>query len=128
MNQTAQLINELKNAGEDFEWYPTTDEIIRKVARDVPSCLDWHRRRGHGGKVKLLDIGAGDGRVLTDIAAASDGDHGFELFAIEKSMTHIANMPKKIVVIGTDLNENTLVESRSTRSFATRPTRNSSTG
>lgn len=97
------LINKLKENDEDFEWYPTTDEIIRTVTRDI--CDE--RDRGPC----VLDIGAGDGRVLTAIAKqlkSIDQYNIAELFAIEKSFTHLSAMPKGITVIGTDFEQQSL--------------------
>jgi hypothetical protein len=38
-----KLLTQLKNAEQDFEWYPTTDEMLQAVARhcgDIYSLLD----------------------------------------------------------------------------------------
>lgn len=110
---TAQMLSELKAAGQDFEWYPTTNEIIQKVAIDIK--LKFNRSRNG---ISVLDIGAGDGRALIGIRSLcnAESDRSWEsvsianLFAIEKSTLHIANMPKDIVVIGTDFHEQTLVD------------------
>ena len=106
-----QLVEKLKAAGEDAEFYPSSDEIIERVASDI-------RTRESGGrdkKLSVLDIGAGDGRVLTKLSSLVDHEDWFrrisiESFAIEKSTVHIANMPKGVVVIGTDFREQTLVD------------------
>jgi len=42
-----KLLTQLKNAEQDFEWYPTTDEMLQAVARH---CGDIY---------SLLDVGAG---------------------------------------------------------------------
>ncbi len=57
---TMQLVADLKAANEDFEWYPTTNEIIGDVCRDIIK----HCRSSWRGKdcQTLLDVGAGDGR------------------------------------------------------------------
>ena len=34
---TKSRLDNLKESGEDFEWYPTTDEIISTVAKDIRS-------------------------------------------------------------------------------------------
>ena len=59
------------DAGQDFEWYPTTDRMIDAVARRLPTDFR-----------SLMDIGAGDGRVLVAIGRRSKDA---ELYAIEKS-------------------------------------------
>ena len=100
---TASTLELLKENDEDWEWYPTTDEIIRVVSRDI---ID-----DHGRSASIMDIGAGDGRVLVAIAErikANDKYHHTDLFAIEKSFTHLAAMPKNITVIGTDFEQQSL--------------------
>lgn len=65
------LVAELKDNQQDFEWYPTTDEIIEAIKNDLENQkLD--------GKYSVLDCGAGDGRVLN---ALTEG----RKYAIEKS-------------------------------------------
>jgi hypothetical protein len=57
------LVEELKQNGQDHEWYPTTDEIIGAVARDLKEEFG----EGYGERLKvhsILDIGAGNGKVL----------------------------------------------------------------
>ena len=46
------LLKELKDTGQDFEWYPTTDAMIRIVARHM-------KKPG-----SILDVGAGDGHPV----------------------------------------------------------------
>jgi len=122
MTATAERVTALKEAGEDFEWYPTTDEILRKIACRIQSRVDRYY-----STVKILDIGAGDGRALVrleDMMRGEDGDRDrvrLDKFAIEKSMIHLANMPKEIVVIGTDFYEQTLVDKKFDAIFCNPP-------
>ena len=90
----AKKIDALRVAGEDFEWYPTTPEIIEAMRKDLWAYLQTHEnersynaRREEELEIKtsrdewdekrqkykekrhlaigsFLDIGAGDGRVL----------------------------------------------------------------
>jgi hypothetical protein len=102
-------VRALKENDEDFEWYPTTEEIIRKVSLDMLRELE----DGYSRSTSVLDIGAGDGRVLTAIQAKlkTHRDHlSVECFAIEKAIYHLSNMPKDITVIGTDFEQQTLVD------------------
>ena len=76
------LIRELKDVNEDFEFYPTTDEIISSIQMDI------NKQFAGFNSVEpysLLDCGAGDGRVLTKLKTG-------DLYAIEKS--------KKLSLIG----------------------------
>lgn len=100
----------LKETGEDFEWYPTTDEIIRLVADDIYRVTTYHDQ-----PESILDIGAGDGRVLCRIREQLNADNRkisiyLEAFAIEKAKPHLQSMPKDVTVIGTDFNSQTLVD------------------
>lgn len=99
MASTADTIAAIQAAGEDFEWYPTTQRMIEKVARrigrDSPS---------------IMDVGAGDGRVLLQLAELCKGERGghCELFAIEKSLILSQRWPEHITPVGSDLFEQNL--------------------
>lgn len=82
-------------AGEDFEWYPTTDRMIAAVARRLPTHF-----------TSLMDIGAGDGRVLVALARKSERDP--DLFAIEKSSLLMQAQPEGITPVGVDFYEQNL--------------------
>lgn len=112
---TRQRIEALKANGEDFEWYPTTPDIIRQVARDIRKVED--ERHYYGSRtLDVMDIGAGDGRVLLGIKSelydeqSHRATHVDNLYAIEVSTVHLTNMPKEIVVLGTEFHEQTLVD------------------
>jgi hypothetical protein len=88
VNDTNKKIRALQNGGEDFEFYPTTPEIMEAMLKDIWNYLrkhagdyeaDWRRGKCaieidtylEGKKRKetlaidtFLDIGAGDGRVI----------------------------------------------------------------
>lgn len=91
----SDLLGQVQDAGEDFEWYPTTDAMIAVVARHIPERFD-----------SLMDIGAGDGRVLLKLAERCDQEP--ELYAIEKSSVLMQAQPERITPVGTDLFEQNL--------------------
>lgn len=95
-------IPELKEAGEDFEFYPTTAEIIAAVRRDLKAYNEesFYSSRLNGS---LLDIGAGNGKVLLAFA-----DDFHELFAIEKSHLLCQALPEQVLIIGTDFHAQSL--------------------
>lgn len=62
----ASLLKSVQSAGEDFEWYPTTLKIIEVVARRLDKTKP---------DTSILDIGAGDGRVLTQLAEGFTGPY-----------------------------------------------------
>ncbi len=88
-------LEKVKEAGQDFEWYPTTAAMIAAVAR----TLSTDRR-------SIMDIGAGDGRVLLELAKRSE--HGATLYAIEKSSVLSSTWPNEIIPVGTDFFEQNL--------------------
>lgn len=92
---TSVLLDSVKEADQDFEWYPTTRTMVERVNQ----CLD-------KGAESLLDIGAGDGRVLKQLSV------GFivppKLYAIEKSTVLIQAQPEDVIPVGTDLFEQNL--------------------
>lgn len=101
-NFPTALLEEVKDAGQDFEWYPTTREIVSKVGKDIRTR---HERSG----VSLLDIGAGNGSVFA-LFGEIDPELISTKYAIEKSEVLINAMDKDIFVIGTDFNEQTLID------------------
>ena len=97
------IAKELKSSNEDFEYYPTTDEIIFCVQKDINQQL-----AGFNNSVdsySLLDCGAGDGRVLTKLKKWS-------LYAIEKSKKLLNLLPKDIYIVGTDFHQTTLIDKK----------------
>jgi hypothetical protein len=86
----AQILGEVQGAGEDFEWYPTTDRMIDVVARRIPTNAE-----------SLMDIGAGDGRVLLRLAKRCEREP--TLYAIEKSTVLIQAQPENVIPVGTNL-------------------------
>lgn len=95
MNHTAALLEQVVAAGQDFEWYPTTERMIAAVSRWLPVTFE-----------SLMDIGAGDGRVLAALAKKSEKEPA--LYAIEKSMILIQNQPESITPVGVDFYEQNL--------------------
>jgi hypothetical protein len=107
----AAIVRELKNQSEDFEWYPTTDEMINIVKADMLKYF--YAYDGPSDKkikvhipVNVLDCGAGDARILNKLA------NGGDKYAIEKSQTLIDLMPEDIFIIGTEFFQSTLIDKK----------------
>ncbi|MDR1174559.1 MAG: class I SAM-dependent methyltransferase, partial [Treponema sp.] len=101
MNDTNKKLRILQSGQEDFEWYPTTPEIMEAMRNDIWSYLRKHEgdyeAEWRGGKCAIkintdfegkkrketlaidtfLDIGAGDGRVLDFFCARKN--YGIEI-------------------------------------------------
>jgi hypothetical protein len=99
MTQTLDLVEELKAAGEDFEWYPTTRRMVDVVGQDITATVS---KRPDS----LLDIGAGDGRVL--VMLAEHFPHA-KLYGIEKSLRLMQAQPDDIIPVGTEFFEQDLM-------------------
>lgn len=91
--KTHQLVQTLKDNGEDFEFYPSTPEIIAACLSNIPEHCS------------VLDIGAGRGDVLEGLRPKAE-----KLFAIEKSQTLLAELANDIFVVGTDFHRQTLID------------------
>ena len=106
---TLALVQELKSAGMDHEWYPTTHEQIETVVNDIKHLkehFEFGSRRFDS--IKLLDVGCGDGRVLQAIESAFVEDDYFNIqsYAVEKAPLHTNTYREKgITLIGTEFNE-----------------------
>lgn len=107
-------IRALKQNDEDLEFYPSTDEIIEKVVVDLIGVMEEYHGYSANKIKSILDIGAGDGRVLKAIQKSvleSDRHNPqLDLYAIEKAIYHLSNMPKDITVIGTDFEQQALAD------------------
>lgn len=89
------LISELKNNNQDYEFYPTTQEIIDQVNYKI-SILN-------GGFDTILDIGCGDGKTLMKLKIEKK-------YGIEKSEILINKCSPEILIIGTDFESQTLID------------------
>lgn len=95
MTNTGALLQAVVDAGEDFEWYPTTDRMIAAVAKRLSKDFS-----------SLMDIGAGDGRVL--VALAKKAESTPDLYAIEKSAILMQTQPLGVTPVGVDFYEQNL--------------------
>lgn len=100
--QTLAIVEQLKSSQEDFEWYPTTSDMIETVANAISQ-----RRKSKYDELKVLDCGAGDGRVLAQL---SDALENIKTFAIEKARPHLDAIQAEHCIIGTDFTQQTLID------------------
>lgn len=108
---TVATVQKLKDQGEDFEWYPTTDAMINVIKTDMLNHFHdydgpYDRKIKVPVPVNVLDCGAGDGRVVSELA------NGGKKYAIEKSPTLIDLMPEDIFMIGTEFFQSTLIDKK----------------
>jgi hypothetical protein len=108
-----QLIQQLKDEQQDFEFYPTTKEIIGSLINSLKG------ERFTSSDESILDIGAGNGKVLQAVRDAEIGMR--DLYAIEKSELLRNRLDAEIMVIGTDFHEQSLLSKNSTVTFCNPP-------
>lgn len=119
----AALVERLKEVGEDFEFYPTTNEIIRAMYRHYTG-LEYIE-----SDCSILDIGCGNGKVLTTLRDFETENNGKnfnsfgQMYGIEKSRTLIEALDKDVCVIGTDFREQTLIDKKVDIIFSNPPYR-----
>ena len=97
--QTNKIVETLKQENMDFEFYPTTDEIINVIKASMPN---------YGS---ILDIGAGNGATLRKLTSG-DNSHRWTRYAIEKNPMLKALIGTDTLVIGDDFLENTLFDKK----------------
>ena len=123
-----KLIKENKEAGEDFEFYPSTKKMIQVVADDIKSSCN----RLRSGNVEVLDVGCGNGNALNllqDCLNNKIDEYGNPLnnniyikkFGIEKSKTLIKNLSEDVIIVGCDFETNTLIDKKMNFIFSNPP-------
>jgi len=112
------LLNAVQANGEDFEWYPTTTEIIQKLYFNILATSNMYSHH-HYPQIDLLDIGAGDGKIFKTFEKISKGieNENEKLtinkgYAIEKSKTLINAIPENVFVVGTDFWQQSLIDKK----------------
>ena len=96
------LVKQLKQENQDFEFYPSTKEILNVVQQSINKQF---QGRESVDKYSLMDCGAGDGRTLKSL-----GHEYGDCFAIEKSKVLLNEIDKNVYIVGTEFNETTLID------------------
>lgn len=118
MKTVNQLVAESKVNNEDFEWYPTTFEIVDKVAL-------WISRHGEF-TLNILDIGCGNGGFFEKLDKTgyfksddykdrnfnSKIGRSYKKYGIEKSYTLAEQLPEDVILLGSDFMTNTLIDKK----------------
>lgn len=93
---TSMMVDLVKSENQDFEWYPTTDEILDTIKAHMDAIFY---------SPSVLDCGAGDGRSLMSLTQG-------RRYAIEKSRPLLEAMDHSIYVVGTEFHEQTLIDKK----------------
>ena len=115
-----QLVEQIKQNGEDFEWYPTTQEIINELQK---YCIKEGiaQDRYTSNKIhSVLDIGCGNGSFL-DRFCSNEQFCIIRKYGIEKSNILAEQLSSDIVLLGSDLEENTLIDKKVDMIFCNPP-------
>jgi hypothetical protein len=127
MQTTTALLRIVKETGQDFEWYPTTKEIIDALVEDYSGGSEERREEKYRqtgryiprrDRTSVLDIGAGNGKVLKALAEAGIAS---DCYAIEKSIPLLASLPPDVVIVGTDFWEQSLYDKEAVITFSNPP-------
>lgn len=107
---TLAVVQKLKNAGQDFEWYPTTDAQLQTIVDDIKAIQEnFDLTNRYSDPVRFLDVGAGDGRALKTFKAAFEDEEkrqSVNCYAIEKATIHTDSyFGEGITLLGTEFTE-----------------------
>jgi len=115
--KTNITIEKIKATNQDFEFYPTTDEIIFKLSRDIKQ-LDESYCYNNFHANSILDIGAGNGKVLNSLKKAGLFK---SFYAIEKANTLKKLINDNVYIIGTNFYEQSLLDKTMDVTFSNPP-------
>jgi hypothetical protein len=112
---TRALVQQMKDYGQDAEWYPTTTAMLDTIRADMDALV---HSRDLPENFSILDCGAGDGRALEYLSKGTEENHDGSLssvtrgkkYAIEKSRALIHAMDPSIYIVGADFYEQTLCD------------------
>ena len=116
-----QIVEALKERNEDFEWYPTTQEIVDRLAGHIFKKRTYGRGEYECDYSSVLDIGCGNGSFFEKLDRTEPqkinetSDYGKMLrtrYGIEKSFELCERLPSDVVIIGSDFHEQTLIDKK----------------
>ena len=97
-----ELVTELKKNNQDFEFYPTSNEMLACIPKSALDSAMFKRK-------SVLDIGAGKCNFKKYFESVGCK---FDYYAIEKSEILVNDYDADTVVLGTDFYENTLFDKK----------------
>lgn len=123
---TLAVVQKLKNAGQDFEWYPTTDAQLQTIVDDIKAIQEnFDLTNRYSDPVRFLDVGAGDGRALKTFKAAFEDEEkrqSVNCYAIEKATIHTDSyFGEGITLLGTEFTETNFISKSCNVAFVNPP-------
>ena len=116
-----QIVEALKERDEDFEWYPTTQEIVDRLAGHIFKKRTYGRGEYECAYSSVLDIGCGNGSFFEKLDRTEPqkfnetSDYGKMLrsrYGIEKSFELCERLSNDVVIIGSDFYEQSLIDKK----------------
>ena len=107
------LIKSIKENNEDFEWYPTTEDMIKNISNYLKKLEAFQVD-------SVLDVGCGNGSFLNRFNDIYNNKK-LKLYGIEKSPTLVNELSENINVVGTDLFQQSLLDKRVDMIFCNPP-------
>jgi hypothetical protein len=105
--KTNELVQTIKDNSQDYEFYPTTDEIIQCIVSKVASRYNDY--------VNILDVGCGNGKTLQKLGrylsnknSGLNSKHVTKLLGIEKSGALRGVCSSDIAIVGCDFSQSNL--------------------
>lgn len=99
------LIQTLKDNNQDFEFYPTTNEILVKIANTLKDSLSKDHNYRQTNSFTILDVCAGNGNALSALKQHLKEEKEIDfinLQGIEKSPILYGTWDESIELVGTD--------------------------
>lgn len=97
--ETRDLITELKENNQDFEFYPTSKQMVDVIYS--------HCERMYPQPRSFLDIGCGTCNFQKYM---NESGYKLQYYVMEKSKILLDRLPKETIVLGTDFWQNTLID------------------
>ena len=115
------LVKQLKENEEDFEFYPTTQEIVDCLVDHISEKEDYGEKEYKTPYNSILDIGCGNGSFFKKFDNTKQVKYNstlkyaskkliYQRYGIEKSYILYEQLPDDIVLLGSDFNEQTLID------------------
>ena len=107
---TTKLVRELKEAGQDMEFYPTTTIILEALGQSIKEEIGYNYHQSRS----FLDIGAGSGKVINFARDLRVNDSAlfYTTYGIEKSQILINQWDKDHLILGVDFHKTTLLDKK----------------